>query len=90
MTPRRVRPKRYITFLTIRADVEPRISITVLQIMIIDNNSIGVLFIFLGYPTMLYPQRPNEIGERIVPVRRAAYNILITYETIRLVPVIKY
>lgn len=88
MTPRRARPKRYITFLTIRTDVEPRISITVLQIMIIDYNSIGVLFIILEYPTILYTQRSNEIGEnRTRP--RPRYNIL-TYETIRLVPVIIY
>jgi len=88
MTPRRARPKRYITFLTIRTDVEPRISITVLQMMIIDNNSIGVLFIFLGHPYYTYPLRPNEIGEnRTRPTPR--YNIL-TYETIRLVPVIMY
>lgn len=87
MTPRRVRPKRYITFLTIRTDVEPRISITVLQIMIIDNNSIGVLYICLGYPAILYPLHPNEIGEN--RTRPTPYNIL-TYETIRLVPVIMY
>lgn len=88
MTPRRARPKRYITFLTIRTNVEPRISITVLQIMIVDNNSIGVLFIFLGYPAILCPLHPNEIGEnRTRPTPR--FNNL-TYETIRLVPVIMY